>query len=193
MNCSDAEKYMMKYMDGEMTENEAKKLNVHLLDCPECKHNFLIYEQIMDEIDEPALVQAPPEFEHQVMAKIIQISETEFQVHYHVRSKIWGQMWGAFTVIFGTGTVIAYYKEPIMLSLSKYPHLYDKISKLAPVEQEINMQGHIIYDVGNQFATSLDQTLSHSIHIILLLLAIICGAQYYLLHRKNKMDRMNGK
>jgi hypothetical protein len=193
MNCSKAEKYMMKYMDGEMTEEEAKKLNIHLQQCDKCKCDFLAYEQIMADMEDVPTIFAPADFEHQVMAKVTQLTDTEFHVQYHVRSKIWGHMWGAFTVIFGTGTVIAYYKEPILQSLSHYPHFYNKLPQLTSIEQQISMQGHMVYTMGNQVSVALEQMVSNSMDIVVVLLAVLCGIQYYLLHRKSKADRMSRK
>ena len=40
MKCQDAEKYMMKYMDGEISKEEADLLHCHLQQCCVCKEAF---------------------------------------------------------------------------------------------------------------------------------------------------------
>ena len=43
MKCSEAEELMMKYMDNELSESDAKRLNSHILECVECKESFFIF------------------------------------------------------------------------------------------------------------------------------------------------------
>ena len=41
MKCCDAEKYIMKYMDGEISQKEGEELNQHIKECQNCKESFL--------------------------------------------------------------------------------------------------------------------------------------------------------
>lgn len=47
MKCYNTEKYIMKYMDGEMTKQEAEELNQHIQECQKCKEDFLFYDDLL--------------------------------------------------------------------------------------------------------------------------------------------------
>ena len=55
-----------------------------------------------------------------------------------------GVIWGTFSVLFGTGTMLVMYREPIMKSLLGNPYIGDTVSKLIPISMNITEQGNII-------------------------------------------------
>ncbi len=193
MNCQESEQFIMKYMDGEISKKEAEILNIHLSNCPLCKESFQTYDFILKEFEEIPLEEAPPNFESRVMAQIRQISEHEFQVQYSIQNKVWGHVWGAFTVIFGTGTIIAFYRAPIMNSLAQNPYFADKIQDLLPLEHKISEQGHTLQIMADEMFITANQTLSDSVGAILMILTVVCAIQYYSLRRRKQTDRMNHK
>lgn len=56
MKCSDFEQLEMKYMDGSLSDAEAKELNEHISECEGCRRDFEAYSLILtkfSEIKEP--------------------------------------------------------------------------------------------------------------------------------------------
>lgn len=193
MKCEDAESYIMKYIDGEIAKEESELLNKHLLDCAFCKESFFIYDKMQEELKDILLCQAPANFETEVMAKIVQLSENQFEVQYSLKHKIWGVIWGTFTVVFGTGTILAFCREPIMASLAENPYLADKIKNLMPVANEVAKQGENIKTIFDETILTINMILSNSIGFIFAALTIVCALQAYILHRKKKNSRVDGK
>lgn len=193
MKCEEAESYIMKYMDGEITKEEAKILNEHLLDCAFCKESFFIYDKMQEELKSMPLYEAPENFELEVMTKIVQISENEYEIQYSLSHKIWGVIWGTFTVIFGTGTILAFYREPIMMSLAENPYFADKIKNLMPIADEITKQGETIKTVFDDTVFTINTILSNSVGIIFAILTFVCAIQFYLLHHRKKNSKVDGK
>lgn len=193
MNCGDAEKYIMKYMDGEMTTAEAELLQMHLSGCPVCTAAFQIYDHMLTEFDDFVLVEAPEGFESAVMAKITQLPDCTFEVAYDVRSRVWGNVFGGFTVLFGTGAIVAFFRQPILQSLSQMPYIGSHIQALVPVEQEITLQMELVSGMVNDSFSFMNQVLSNATGIIFLMLSLVCFVQYYMIRRKKKKSLVERK
>lgn len=193
MNCQDAESYMMKYMDGELTKKEAEILHGHITGCPCCKCSFEIYDLMLQEFEKIPLTQAPEAFEMQVMAQITQLSQEKYHVRYSIRNAVWGHIWGAFTIVFGTGTVIALNYDTLVQSLTQYPAFESFISKLTPVKNQISYQTQTMQTVTEDAFYVANQALTNSVGIIFILLTAVCGVQYYLLRRRKNAGKVNRK
>ena len=89
MKCSEAEQLMMKYIDSELSEKDAKELNSHLLVCNECKESFYIYDSLMGDLKLLPDFEAPADFEYNVMAQIKKLSDDEllFSIEFLHRNK----------------------------------------------------------------------------------------------------------
>ena len=193
MNCRQADALMMKYMDGVITEEEARQLNEHLLHCQECRDSFRIYDMMLQEfsVTQPCL--APEGFECQVLAKITEISESQYQVTYTIASKIKGIVWGTFTVLFGAGALLVFYQEPIMRSLIESPYVGQYIRKFIPVSHAVDTHKDTFLSVANNAYHTVDATISNSVGLILVLMAAICAIQAILLRQKRKMSKAEEK
>lgn len=184
MKCSEAEELMMKYMDNELSEKDAKLLNEHLLVCSECKESFYIYDSLIGDIMLMPDFEAPADFESNVMAEIRKISEEEYKVTYSIKNKIYGIIWGSFSLLFGTGTMLVLYREPIMTSLLNNPYIGNNVARLIPVSETITEQGEIIKGAADAAFNILNNTVANSIGIILAVLTVICAAQFIILRSK---------
>ncbi len=184
MKCSEAEQLMMKYMDSELSEKDAKELNSHLLVCNECKESFYIYDSLMGDLKLLPDFEAPADFEYNVMAQIKKLSDDEYEVNYSVRNKIAGAIWGTFSILFGTGTLLVLYREPLMTSLINNPYIGDSVAKLIPVSVKIAEQGEIIKDAADTFLGIAGSTIANSVGIIFAILTVICAAQFIILRNK---------
>ncbi len=188
MKCQDAEKYIMKYMDGEISKQEAEQLNEHIQHCPGCKRDFEFYDAMVELFEEMPLYEAPADFEMQVMLQIQTLEEGK--QYCHIKNRIWGHIWGTFTVLFGTGAILAFYKEEIMASLAQQPYFDRWLSGLGPIEATIAQQGEALQAMTENVSLWTDKILVNSGGILLMLLSIACGIQYMLLKRKKETDKV---
>jgi len=76
MKCCDAEKYIMKYMDGEISQKEGEELNQHIKECQNCKESFLFYDNMIQLLEQMPMHEAPEDFEINVMMKIQALEQT---------------------------------------------------------------------------------------------------------------------
>ena len=185
MKCSEAEELMMKYMDNELSESDAKRLNSHILECVECKESFFIYGSLISDLKILSDYEAPLGFEAEVLAKISTIS-IDNNGRCTIKSRVNGVIWGTFSVLFGTGTMLVMYREPIMKSLLGNPYIGDTVSKLIPISMNITEQGNIIKNTADTFIGVISSTLANSIGIILAILTLICATQFIMIRNKKR-------
>lgn len=70
MNCNQANDYMMKYFDGELSNEEHAKLIHHINKCSQCCADFQEYNSIVKVLEEDKEIEPPENFEMTVMSKI---------------------------------------------------------------------------------------------------------------------------
>ena len=92
MKCQDAEKYIMKYMDGEISKQEAEQLNQHMQHCTACKRDFEFYDTMLDLFEQMPVYEAPADFEIQVMMQIQALEEGNSDV---ILKTVFGAIFGA--------------------------------------------------------------------------------------------------
>lgn len=189
MECNDADFYIMKYMDDEITEEEAEKLNSHLQGCAHCREAFQIYDSMLMQFSALPEFKAPENFEMEVMAKITMLSEGKYEVILTAKEKVWRNVWGTFTVLFGAGTILVLYREPIMLSLSQNPYIGDHIKQLMPVAQRVTESTEVIRSTMDSTIQWTDTILTNSMGLLFAILAALCAVQFYLLHRRRKPNK----
>jgi len=68
--CSKYGDYMMKYMDGTLSEAEEARLKKHMDSCAACAEDFAAYSEILQGFDSVELVETPADFAPAVMAQI---------------------------------------------------------------------------------------------------------------------------
>lgn len=191
MKCCDAEKYIMKYMDGEITKKEAEELNQHIQQCQNCKESFLFYDNMLQVFEQMPLYEAPKDFESNVMMQIQALEKTEQRSY--VNNRILGHIWSVFTVFFGTGAILVFYKQPIIEVLEKNEILKQWVTNIVPIEQNISQQGQALGDITENIMLWMDKILVNGFGILLLLLSIVCAVQYMILKRKKRTDRIQHK
>ncbi len=185
MKCYDTEKYLMKYMDGEMTKQEAEELNQHIQQCQKCKEDFLFYDNMLQLFEKMPLYEAPEGFETNVMMQIQALSEQKNSI----KNKIAGYLWGTFTMLFGTGAVLVFYKKSIFKLLEKNLYFSQWIKSIAPIEHNIIQQEQALQKGIEHFILWADQTLTKGFSVLLFLLCFVCATQYVLLKRKKETER----
>lgn len=191
MKCCDAEKYIMKYIDGELSKKEAEELNEHIQKCQSCKESFLFYDDMIQIFEQLPLYETPIDFEKSVMMQIQLLEQTEQRTF--VKNRIIGHIWGCFTVLFGTGAVLVFYKQSIIQFFDKNSYLKPWVSNIAPIEQNIAQQGQTLQKATETIILWADQTLVNSFGLLLFLLCILCGVQYIIFKIKKQKDRIQRK
>ncbi len=70
MNCDQSNDYMMKYLDGDLSDKEHAELIHHINKCSTCCTEFQTYNSIVKSLEEDKGIEPPEDFEIKVMSKI---------------------------------------------------------------------------------------------------------------------------
>lgn len=181
----------MKYMDGEISQKEGEELNQHIKECQNCKESFLFYDNIIQLLEQIPMHEAPEDFEINVMMKIQALEQTEQRSF--VKNRILGHIWGTFTVVFGTGAILVFYKKPIINVLENTQYFKQWVQNIAPIEQNITQQKQAVQVATENIILWTDEMITNSFGIVLVLLCIACAVQYMILKRKKERDRIQHK
>lgn len=68
--CNDIMLYLNRYQDGELDKPLRERVNAHLEECPNCKQELQLLEQVTTDLKHLPEVEAPFNFTAQVMAKV---------------------------------------------------------------------------------------------------------------------------
>lgn len=133
MNCKDAEKFIMNYMDNTLSEQDAIKLNEHLKQCAECREAFEVYETMMNHFQDIEMVEAPVGFEQELMIKInviepVYLTQKPISIEW-----LHSLVWGLITLLFGTGVILNVYKDKIMVYISQNQYTAEFYQTISPV------------------------------------------------------------
>ena len=184
MRCVEADLLMMKYMDGEISSQEAQKLNEHLLVCKKCKEAFLVYDGMVNEMSQLPQFAAPVGFEGAVMAKIAQLPVA--QPVYSVRDKAKILVAGIFAMLLSIGALLIVHRDEIISGLAKNEYFAAHMQDIIPLVERIEMQKENVIGVVNTAFLSVEQTLSASAGFIVMGIVVLCVLQVVLVMRRNR-------
>jgi uncharacterized protein (DUF2225 family) len=78
MNCSDATKIINDYFDGALRNKQVKDMELHISECPQCKHEFAIFLNLFESIKLlPMNITHPKKLASQVFDEITAEEEKE--------------------------------------------------------------------------------------------------------------------
>gem|GEM_PF-4733060 len=184
MRCEDADLLMMKYIDGEITSQEAEKLNQHLLACNKCKESFLVYEGMLCEMNDMLQVDTPEGFECAIMAKIKALPQVKSIYSTRDKVKIW--VAGTFAMLLSIGAILISYRDAIIFSLAKSPHFGVYMQNLLPLVVRVEAQTENVISTFNTAIGRVEQTLSASAGFIVTGIVVLCVVQLALVMRRNR-------
>lgn len=184
MKCEDADLLMMKYMDGEITSQDAQRLNQHILACKECKEAFLIYDCMMSEMSDMPQIVSPKGFECAVMLKIAELPQT--QSVYSTRDRVKIMVAGTFAMLLSIAALLISYRDSIISNLANNEHLGVYMQNLVPVVERVEMQKENVISVFNSAIISVEHTLSASAGVIVTGIVVLCVVQVALVMRRNR-------
>ncbi|MDR1541352.1 MAG: zf-HC2 domain-containing protein [Clostridiales bacterium] len=174
MECDAAGEYMMKYMDGILSDHEAELLNRHIGQCSRCKEDFLIYDGIMADFSKMEIVEAPDGFEELVMAKIRTLPVPEVAT-----DSVLCVIWGAFSVLMGLGFIITMNKEAIMEWLSLHPQFDSLMAYLQPLSVTVANVSASMTASFQSMAAQMSQVFSGFRYVLLVIFGLLAVVQYF--------------
>jgi hypothetical protein len=187
MKCSKADQLMMKYMDGILSMEEAKQLNLHLTECDACKEEFFAYQKMIDVLQDGQFYKAPDDFESTVMNRIKDI-EVEYEIKKTVPIEtISAIVWGFFSLIFGIGVLLVLYRQPVLEYLVQNPYLGEWANSMIPAMD-------ILSAYINDFKTEMTNILGtikyifEVLRLILIPIVAVLGVVKYYIYRKEKVE-----
>lgn len=186
MDCNQADKLIMKYMDGVLSIEEANKLNLHIAECDSCREGFFAYQMMMEELQDNIL-EAPDGFETKVMERI-----KDIDLDYKIKEtmpieNITAMIWGTFSLLFGIGVLLFIYRQPVLEYLLQNPYTGDWAQAMVPT---VDILSAYINDVKNKFEDILsngNQIITSLRMVLVPALAVLGSIQYYI-YRKKKVE-----
>jgi predicted anti-sigma-YlaC factor YlaD len=188
MDCNKAEEYFMKYMDGTLSEREAAALNAHLAECEACREDFKLYDVILADFADEALLAAPEGFEEAVMAKIDALTDVEHKAESRLDSLILA-VWGTFSVLMGSGFLLSMNRDVIMGYFSSKPALSAMVSMMNDASAYVSQMSASITSALNTFGTSALDYLTSFKYALLFIFGVLAAVQY-VMYRRDHRDKV---
>lgn len=187
MNCNQVDHLIMKYMDGILAMEEAHKLNLHITECDACREEFFTYQTMIEELQDFTVVEAPKEFEAQVMEKINMIEMEYIQKQAVSMENITAMVWGAFSLLFGIGVLLFIYRQSVLEYLIQSPYMGDWIQIMIPA---VNMLSSYLNDIRKEVEDILYNGKEIIIYLKITLSSIlgVLGVVKYYIYRKKKVE-----
>lgn len=186
MNCKTSEKLIMKYVDGEISEDEARLLNSHITQCSSCRADFYFYDGLIKSLNEFEEIEAPVTFEAEVMAKINALDYNYAGSGYRTEHKVFNVVLGVFSVIMGGGVVLFIFREPILNALLGSEQSSPYYSKLVEIS---DFAGELWVSLKNSVAgavSSANGAIGAYMGIIIMLIIAVVVLQGFLLYKKRR-------
>ena len=138
LDCNKANKFMMDYMDFNISEEDNFLLEKHLESCEECRESFNLYTQILDEfsLDADNIIEAPEDFEMQIMEKIEHI-EPRYIKEKTNKNIITYVFLGMTSLMFSLFLIVSLNKDVFLSNpekspvLSAYYNFFDKLFNIS--------------------------------------------------------------
>ncbi len=140
LDCKKAENLIMKYMDGELSPEDAQLLNNHIKLCEKCREEFFVFDAMMQNAAEVSkeVIRAPEGFEKAVMSKIH--TEEEKQYAYSRNDRLRMICISIVLCFFAAGYFLIKNKEALIAKLYEYPAFAQYLNEVVPFSQ--NIQGY---------------------------------------------------
>ncbi len=184
MTCEKAEQWMMRYMDGTLTEAQAEALADHVETCKQCKEAFLAYDQMMESFAALPQVVAPEGLEEAVMLQIQAIPAPQRAVRYSKKDRLKFWFGGAFALLFGLGAWLVSNQEQVLTYLANNEATGQYAKALLPVAQMMHSQRNELLVVIEQVLMRADAILTALAGPLLLAILGLCVVQVMRLRRK---------
>ena len=185
MDCKMSDMLIMKYMDGEINEMEAGMLNAHILECEACRKEFYFYDTMVKGFETLPEIEAPQNFEMEVMSKIKALDHSCAYTPKTER-RLLVAIAAVFTVIISGGIALYALREPIIRIASGTfldEEAYDKLLGVSGFVGEFMV---MIRNTVLGVLSSSSPAASIFIGVIALIVVVIVAFQGYNLYRKRR-------
>lgn len=187
MDCNKANKLMMKFMDNSLTEEEHLLLESHLQECEECKKDFSLYTEILEDFSEEiGLIEAPESFEENVMS-IIEDIEPEYVEVKNRMNKFYYLTGGAIVLLFTSSLVVNMNKELILTNFDEKSFLY----KILELNEYISISSKSVLDFLTKTFYIIESNLPIFINYLRLasfIAIIVLVLAQYRVYKNNKVE-----
>lgn len=191
MNCEDAQSYMMAYMEKEITKEEAELLALHLASCALCRDAFEVYDTMAETLACLPDYEAPEGFEAAVLSKISALPVK--RILWTWEDRVRTVLYSVFSLLFGIGSVLAFFREPIMTALGGNPFFSGYIERLTPVANAVASHTRELSVLLFSSITAVNSMVANAMGVLCLLLSIVCGMQIYLVRKRRHMSKVGRK
>ena len=137
MDCNHASELMMSYMDDSLTYKELNLLNSHLAECPLCAEDFNAYKEIVTSFSTAELVNAPEDFEYNIMNTINELSL--YTSPENEKSDTFYWLCSVISIFLGIGFIISANHEAIMNYLYSKPELSNFGNMASPIIENFSI------------------------------------------------------
>ncbi len=186
LDCKKADIFIMKYLDGCLATDDAKKLNTHIKGCETCRGDFFMYDSIIKVVETATITEAPPNFECNVMEKInsLEMAFTKKTMDY---TDFLLAVWGTFSILFGFGVVLSVNRQDILQYFSHNPVFSDYATTIDMLSvQAMQYLGNITAFVNNVF-NAVYSSIEAVRFVFLGIVAVLFVVQYFV-YRKEKVQ-----
>ena len=187
VDCNRANQLIMDYMDFNISQEDEFLLKNHLKECDECRESFELYSQMLEEfsLDKKNIIQAPEDFEINVMEKIENI-ESRYIKEKTNKNIITYVFLAMISLTFSLFLMVSFNKDVFLSNpekmpiLNKYYLFFDKIFNISLKNLSLSSITQSLYDMVPHIIESLK-------YISLLMIICILIGQYIL----NKREKFN--
>ncbi len=186
MDCDRANDFMMRYMDGELSQNDANDLSLHFETCKTCKSDFILYDQILSDFSGLEIINAPEGFEAAVMSKINELPSISAKVVSTIENMMC-LAWGAFSVLFGFGFLAVINRETILAYVYSKPEYSTFATVLTYVSDYMFRFSTNLVTLTNDLLATTAGYITSSRFVLLGIFATLAVAQY-VMHQRDKVE-----
>lgn len=153
MNCKQSCDYMMKYLDGELSDSEHAQLIHHINKCNQCCVEFQEYNSIVKALEEDKGIEPPENFEIKVMSKI-KLIDNNAKLRREKRLVL---LYFVSTIILSMGIIAcSFFFKDYILEFMKYAGIptgitYTIYGILSNIEYMVKMLIRFIYCFNSMF------------------------------------------
>ena len=188
MNCDTSGKFIMKYMDGDLTPDETEMLNNHVSDCEICRKDFEVYRQLTSAFEASdfrnALIPAPEDFELKVMeaVKALPVKNGE-----NKSESLLFSLWSLFSLVSCLAFVLIINEKEIFSYLASVPGLERYLKTAVPVSDYVINFTNKLTEAVTLFSSEIYAFMADIRYVLLILCGIAAMVQFFIV-RRNKIE-----
>jgi len=191
MDCEKAGEYMMKYMDGNLSESDAVKLNLHISECETCKLDFIIYDDLMRNFTEMPIVETPAGFVDKVMARVRELPAVQAYNNSSPDNALY-VFWGVFSVLIGLGAILSMNKDSILAWMIQYPQFKPIADFIVPLSETVTSLSNSMIANARRLTAQAGELMSGLRYILLTVFGLVTAIQLFFFRKGADKGKVEG-